>query len=57
MAAALLLDCAPIILAVLDGQWRGSRIWLVSANTDYREIAITEETEFEVWGVVRHAML
>lgn len=52
-----------IVLGVLDGEFtikryrlRGASVWLEAANTDYKDIYITEERAFEVWGVVRHAI-
>ena len=34
--------------------WRDGRGWLVPANPEYPEIAITEGDEFSVWGVVTY---
>ncbi len=31
-------------------------VWLHSENDNYRPIAISEDSEFEVWGRVRHAI-
>lgn len=52
-----------IILALLDGQFTvktfrrsGPKIWLEAANPTYRVMPITEDTNFEVWGVVRHSI-
>ena len=52
-----------IILGILDGQFtikryrhrRGSA-WLEAANAAYANIIITEDSAFEVWGVVRHTI-
>ena len=52
-----------IILGILGGEFtlkrfraRGARVWLEAANPAYEPIAITEESGFEVWGVVRHCI-
>lgn len=64
----LIIDRAPtptngaIILAVVDGEFtvkqlkrtRSGQLFLVAANPDYPPIRITEEMQFEVWGVVTH---
>lgn len=52
-----------VILGILNGEFtikryrhRGGKAWLEAANTAYRDILITEDHAFEVWGVVRHAI-
>ncbi len=52
-----------IVLALLDGAFtlkrlrmRQGRVWLAAENKDYADIAVTDGTTFEVWGVVRHAI-
>ena len=52
-----------IILGILDGQFtikryrhRGGQFWLEAANPAYKNIAISEDSAFEVWGVVRHTI-
>lgn len=52
-----------IILGIIGGEFtikryrrRGNEAWLEAANPAYRNIPITEEQGFEVWGVVRHAI-
>ena len=52
-----------VVLAVLDGEFtvkrlqkRGGRIFLVPENPSYKEIEITPETDFTVWGVVTYAI-
>ena len=52
-----------IILGILDGQFtikryrqRGGQFWLEAANPAYKNIPISEDSAFEVWGVVRHTI-
>lgn len=52
-----------IVLALLDGEFtvkryrrRGQRIWLQAENPAFRDIMLTEESAFEVWGVVKHTI-
>lgn len=52
-----------IVLAILNGEFtlkryrcKGAEHWLESANPDYRRIDITEQCQFEVWGVVRNSI-
>lgn len=60
---ALTAQSGSIILAVLDGAFTikilrrtAGRVSLESANPAYPPVEITEESQFEVWGVVRHAI-
>ncbi len=48
-----------IVLALLDGEFaikryrkRGNRVWLQAENPAYKDIEITEDSAFEVWGVI-----
>ncbi|MEQ1717226.1 MAG: translesion error-prone DNA polymerase V autoproteolytic subunit, partial [Hyphomicrobium sp.] len=52
-----------VILAVLDGAFtlkilrrKGERVWLEAANPAFKPVEISESSQFEVWGVVRHAI-
>ncbi len=52
-----------VILGILDGEFtikhyrkRAGRVWLEAANTTYQPRPITEECQFEVWGVVRYTI-
>lgn len=52
-----------IILAVLDGEFTlkryrdvGGRRWLEPENPAYQPIPLTEDSAFEVWGVVSNAI-
>jgi DNA polymerase V len=52
-----------IILGILDGQFtikryrqRRGAAWLEAANPSYANIIISEDSAFEVWGVVRHTI-
>ena len=52
-----------LILGILDGDFtlkryrcRSGRTWLEPDNPAYQPILITEHTQFEVWGVVRHTI-
>lgn len=47
-----------IIVAILDGEftvkrlyWRGKKVKLVAENPNYKPIEITDEMDFEIWGV------
>ena len=48
-----------IVLAVLNGDFtvkflkkNNLKCWLVSANSKYREMEVTEEMNMQIWGVV-----
>jgi len=48
-----------IVLALVDGEFtikryrkRGARLWLEAGNPAFADIEITEEQNFEVWGVI-----
>lgn len=50
-----------IAVCFLDGEFtvkrislRAGRLYLVPANNDYPEIPVSEEANFQVWGVVSH---
>ena len=52
-----------IVLAVLDGEFtikrlcvKGKAVSLVAENDKYRPIAVSEGSDFTVWGVVRHSI-
>ncbi|MBX9684800.1 MAG: translesion error-prone DNA polymerase V autoproteolytic subunit [Hyphomicrobium sp.] len=52
-----------VVLAILSGDFtlkyfrkRGASVWLEAANPHFKPILITEDSEFEVWGVVRHTI-
>ena len=52
-----------IILGILSGEFtikryrsRGAKVWLEAASPDYQPILITEDSGFEVWGVVKHTI-
>jgi DNA polymerase V len=52
-----------IVLAVLDGEFtvkriqkKGEELYLKPENKDYKPIQITEEMNFQVWGVVTHVI-
>lgn len=52
-----------IVLALVDGEFtikryrkRGQKIWLQAENPAFKDIGITENTSFEVWGVVKHSI-
>jgi SOS-response transcriptional repressor LexA len=35
---------------------KSSRVWLEGENPAYSDIKITEETAFEVWGIIKHSV-
>lgn len=52
-----------VILAVLDGEFtvkryrtRNSVAWLEAANPSYADIPLTEDRDFQVWGVVKNCI-
>ena len=52
-----------VILGILAGEFtikryraRAGKVWLEAANKAYAPILISEESAFEVWGVVRHSI-
>jgi DNA polymerase V len=52
-----------IVLALLDGEFTikryrqtRARVWLHAENPAYKDITITEEMSFEVWGVIHRAI-
>ncbi len=52
-----------IAVCFLDGEFTVKRIkieanaiWLIPANTDYKEIKVSEDNEFLIWGIVTHVI-
>ena len=52
-----------IAVCFVDGEFTCKRIrikrdgiWLMPANVDYRPIHISEESEFQIWGIVTHVI-
>ena len=52
-----------IVVAVLDGEFtvkriykKNNQIFLVPSNSKYESILINENMDFEIWGVVTHAI-
>jgi DNA polymerase V len=52
-----------IILAILDGEFtvkryrkRNGAAWLEAANPDYEAIPLTEDRDFQVWGVIKNCI-
>lgn len=52
-----------IVIAVVDGEFtvkrirkRGSKLVLVAENNTFPEIEVTEQMDFEIWGVVIHVI-
>lgn len=52
-----------IVLAVLDGEFtikrlcaRGKAVSLVPENDKYQPIAVSRESDFTIWGVVKHSI-
>jgi DNA polymerase V len=52
-----------VVLAVLDGAFtlkryrkRNSEVWLEAANTEYPDIPLSADRDFQIWGVVRHSI-
>lgn len=60
---ALTATDGSVILAVLDGEFtvkryrnRNGRTWLEAANETYKDIPLTEDREFQVWGVIKNSI-
>lgn len=52
-----------VVIAIINGEFIVRRIkfykndiWLIAENTQYKPIKIKTELEFEIWGVVIHAI-
>jgi DNA polymerase V len=52
-----------IVIAVLDGELTvkrvrkaGDHLYLMPENDDFEAIEVTEETDFQIWGVVTYAI-
>lgn len=52
-----------IVIAVLDGELtvkrlrqQDGRVWLLPENEAYQPITVTEESAFEIWGVVTNVI-
>ncbi len=52
-----------VIVAVLNGEFtvkqvkkKGEKLFLLPANPEYSPVEITEDMDFEVWGVVLHVI-
>ncbi len=52
-----------IIIAVINGDFtvkklykKNNKLFLIPANKKYRLISITDEMDFEIWGVVTHTI-
>src|SRR3984957_19261202 len=52
-----------IVLALLGGEFaikryrcKGTRVWLQAENPAFKDIVVTEESAFEVWGVIAKAI-
>lgn len=52
-----------IVLAVIDGEYtvkrflkRGNKTVLVADNPDFKEIDVTENSEFNIWGKIIHCI-
>ena len=52
-----------IVLAILDGEFtlkryrqRGLRCWLEAENPDYGPTELTEDSTFEIWGVIKKSI-
>lgn len=52
-----------IAIAILDGEFnvkrilkKGKKLYLMSENEDFKPIEITEDNDFEIWGIVIHVI-
>jgi DNA polymerase V len=52
-----------IVLAILDGEFTlkryrqyGTRHWLEAENANYKPIELTEDSAFEIWGVIKRSI-
>jgi DNA polymerase V len=60
---ALTATDGKIILAVLDGEFtikryrqKGGETWLQPENSGYKNIPLTEDSDFQVWGVIKNSI-
>jgi DNA polymerase V len=60
---ALQAAAGRVVVAVLDGELtvkrlerRGRELLLVAENSRYEPIRVTDQTDFQVWGVVTHVI-
>ena len=66
-----IVDCSieprdgDIVVAVIDGEYTlkhfrrdesNKCVWLIPANPDFKPIKVTEENNFNVWGVVTYTI-
>jgi DNA polymerase V len=56
-------DDKKIIIAIVDGEFtvkrfckKGSQIYLIPENKNYKPIKITQDMDFQVWGVVTNVI-
>ena len=52
-----------VVIAVLDGEFtvkrilkKNNQIYLVPSNSKYQSVIITKDMDFQIWGVVTHAI-
>ena len=52
-----------IVIAVIDGEFtvkriynKSNKIYLIPSNNKYQSISIRDDMDFQVWGVVTHAI-
>ena len=52
-----------VVIAVIDGEFtvkrmhkKNNKIYLQPSNTNYKTIYITNEMDFQIWGVVTHTI-
>ncbi len=52
-----------IVIAVINGEFtvkrlnkKDGQVWLVSENPEFADIHITDEVDFEIWGVVTYVI-
>ena len=52
-----------IVIAVIDGEFtvkriynKSNKIYLIPSNKRYKYIPITDDMDFQIWGVVTHTI-
>ena len=52
-----------IVIAVIDGDftvkriyYKNNKIYLIPSNKKYKSISITDDMDFQIWGVVTHTI-
>ena len=60
---SLIPQTKDIVVAVIDGEFtvkrmykKNNKIYLAPSNKNYKSVCITDDMDFQVWGVVTHTI-